>query len=76
MSLFNKKEETPEVVTSAHKGKIEIFKGINKQFYFRIIAGNGEIVAVSEAYKQKKMCKKGIESVRENVNSEIVDLTL
>lgn len=57
-------------------GKIEIFKGVDKQYYFRIIAENGEIIAVSEAYKNKTNCKKGIKSIRENINSEITDLTI
>ena len=56
-------------------GKIEIFKGVNKQYYFRIVAENGEIVAVSEAYTTKANCKDGIKSVRENVNSNIIDFT-
>lgn len=56
-------------------GKIEIFKGENNQYYFHIKASNGQIVAVSEGYTTKEACKDGIESVKENVNSEIVDLT-
>jgi len=57
-------------------GKIEIFKGSNKQYYFRVIAENGEIVSVSEGYTTKQNCKDGIKSVRENINSEIEDLTI
>ena len=45
-------------------GKIEIFKGRNKQFYFRAVAKNGKIVAQSEGYKSKAMCKRGIVSLR------------
>jgi uncharacterized protein YegP (UPF0339 family) len=56
-------------------GKIEIFKGNDKLFYFHIKAENGEIVSVSEGYKSKQACKDGIKSVRENINSEIFDLT-
>ena len=66
MALFRKKP----------KGKIEIFKAQNGEFYFRIIAENGEPIAISEGYKQKEMCKKGIVSVRKNVNSDIIDLTV
>jgi hypothetical protein len=75
MGIFNfKKKAVIPAKTSGNR--IEIFKAINKQFYFRVVAENGETIAVSEAYKQKKMCKNGIESLRKNVNSEIVDLTL
>lgn len=56
-------------------GKIEIFKGTNNQYYFRIVAENDEIIAISEAYTNKTNCKNGIKSVRENVNSDIIDLT-
>jgi uncharacterized protein YegP (UPF0339 family) len=48
----------------------EIFRGKNKQFYFRLKARNGRIIAQSEGYKRKagvinaltalgKMIKKG-----------------
>lgn len=32
----------------------EVFKGEDKQFYFRRVAANGEIVASSEGYKRQK----------------------
>jgi len=57
-------------------GKIEIFKGEDNQFHFRIKARNGEIVAMSEAYKTREGCENGIQSIKENINSEIIDLTL
>jgi uncharacterized protein YegP (UPF0339 family) len=57
-------------------GKIEIYKGEDKQFYFRIKSDNGEIIAVSEGYTTKQNCKNGIESVRMNVNADIHDLTI
>jgi len=47
-------------------GKIEIFKGKNDKFYFRIKAANGETLAISEGYETKQNCEKGIESVKEN----------
>jgi len=57
-------------------GKIEIYKGVDKQYRFRIKSSNGEIIAVSESYTTKKNCKDGIKSVKENIDSEIVDLTI
>ena len=47
-------------------GKFEIKKRKDGQFYFNLKAGNGEIIATSEAYKQKASALKGIESVRRN----------
>jgi len=56
-------------------GKIEIFKGKNDEFYFKVLSRNGEPLTVSEGYTTKQNCKKGIESLRENVKSDIIDLT-
>lgn len=33
--------------------KIEIFKGKKQQWYFRLVAGNGKIVAQSEGYQSR-----------------------
>lgn len=47
-------------------GKFEIFKGRNGQYYFRLKAGNGEIIAQSEGYATKSAARNGIESVKKN----------
>jgi hypothetical protein len=36
------------------------------KFRFRLKAGNGEIIAVSEAYNSKDGCANGIEAVKKN----------
>ncbi|WP_111709432.1 YegP family protein [Lutibacter citreus] len=46
--------------------KFEIFKDKKEEFRFRLKAGNGQIILVSEGYKIKASCLNGIESVREN----------
>ena len=54
--------------------KFEIFKDKAGEFRFHLKAGNGEIIAVSEAYKAKDGCLKGIDSVKYNtVWSDIVE---
>ena len=40
--------------------RIEIFKDVKGGFRFRVIAANDKIVAQSEGYTTKAMCKKGI----------------
>jgi len=55
-------------------GKIEIFIGKDKMYYFRVKAGNGEIVANSEGYTSKQMCIKGINSLRNNIFSPIIEV--
>merc|ERR1712046_402393 len=48
-------------------GKFELFRSEkNDQYYFRLKAGNGEIILQSEGYKAKAGAENGIKSVREN----------
>ncbi|WP_026878984.1 YegP family protein [Ignatzschineria larvae DSM 13226] len=47
-------------------GKFEIFLAKNDKFYFRLKAGNGEIILSSQGYATKTSCKKGIASVQKN----------
>ncbi|MEJ2384319.1 MAG: YegP family protein [Xanthomonadales bacterium] len=51
-------------------GKFVVFKGKNGEDYFRLKAGNGEIILSSEGYKSRKSCLNGIESVRKNSQDE------
>ena len=46
--------------------KFKIFTGKDKQFYFRLIAANGEPILASEGYTSKSGCKNGIASVKKN----------
>lgn len=47
-------------------GKFEIFTGVDGDFYFQLLAGNGEKVLRSEGYTSLSGCKNGIESVIKN----------
>lgn len=51
-------------------GKFVVFKGKDGQDYFRLKAGNGEVILSSEGYKSRKSCQNGIESVRKNSQNE------
>ena len=44
--------------------KFEIFHGKNGEFYFRLKAGNGQIILGSEGYTTKANCLNGIKSVK------------
>lgn len=56
--------------------KYEVYLDKAGEYRFRIKARNGEIIAVSEGYKEKRSCLNGIESVRKNsATSETEDLT-
>ncbi len=47
-------------------GKFEIKRAKDGQYYFNLLAGNGEIILTSEMYKAKASAKNGIESVKKN----------
>jgi len=44
----------------------EIYIGNDKQYWFKLKTGNGEIIAKSEGYSAKQSAQHGIESVRQN----------
>ena len=47
-------------------GKFELYTDKAGEFRFRLKAGNGETIAVSEGYKSKASALNGIDSVRRN----------
>jgi uncharacterized protein YegP (UPF0339 family) len=57
-------------------GKFEVYKDGQSKYRFRLKAGNGEIIAVGEAYESKAGVTNGIDSIRRNApDAQIVDLT-
>ena len=50
-----------------HGGQVRAVQGHKSgKFRFRLKAGNGEIIAVGEAYESKAAAKNGIASVQKN----------
>jgi uncharacterized protein len=47
-------------------GKFVLKKGESGKFQFNLVAGNGQVIATSQAYHSKESAKEGIESVRKN----------
>jgi uncharacterized protein YegP (UPF0339 family) len=47
-------------------GKFELYKDARGEFRWRLIAPNGQTIAVGEGYKSKDGAKNGIESVKKN----------
>lgn len=47
-------------------GKFVITKRTNGEFQFKLNAGNGQTILVSEGYTTKASCTNGIESVKMN----------
>lgn len=57
-------------------GKFELYKDKSDQYRFRLKAGNGEVIAVGEAYASKSGALNGIDSIRRNaVDAEVDDQT-
>jgi uncharacterized protein YegP (UPF0339 family) len=54
-------------------GKFEVYKDRADKFRFRLKAGNGEVIAVSEAYNSKSSALCGVESVRKNAPDAKLD---
>lgn len=47
-------------------GKFEMYTDKAGEYRFRLKAGNGQIILISEGYSSKAGCENGIESVKEN----------
>jgi uncharacterized protein YegP (UPF0339 family) len=56
-------------------GKFEVYKDKSGGFRFRLKAANGEVIASSQSYKTKASAMGGVESVKKNAASDVVDLT-
>ena len=58
-------------------GKFVINKTNNDGFKFNLKAGNGEVIATSQVYKNEDTCLNGIESVRKNsIDAKLEDQTV
>ncbi|KAA1397844.1 YegP family protein [Aeromicrobium ginsengisoli] len=56
-------------------GKFEVYEDKSGKFRFRLKAGNGEVVASSEAYESKSGAHKGAGAVQRAADgAEIVDV--
>jgi uncharacterized protein YegP (UPF0339 family) len=61
----------------AMAGKFEVYADAAGKYRFRLKAGNGEIIAVGEAYESKVGALNGIESIKKNApEAEVVDQTV
>jgi len=66
----------PAKGSAATAGTFEIYKDKSGKFRFRLKAGNGEIIAVGEAYESMAAVENGVQSVQKNAAAAtVVDLT-
>lgn len=54
-------------------GKFVIKKDKRGEFRFNLVAGNGQIIATSEAYTTKAGAMKGVESVKSHAGDAKID---
>lgn len=59
-------DQTVTPVVEVKHPKFEMYEDKAGEYRFRLKAGNGEIIAVSEGYKAKASCENGIQSVKDN----------
>ena len=57
------------LVKQSRLGKFELFKNAGDEWQFRLKAGNGEVIAVSESYSSKDGALNGIKSVQNNAKT-------
>lgn len=69
-------DQTKEGFEKAANPKFEVYADKKGEIRFRLKAGNGQTVLVSEGYASKSGCKNGIESVRKNADSVVVEEAL
>lgn len=53
--------------------KFEIYKDKAGEFRFKLVASNGQTIAVSEGYTTKDNTMNGIESVRKNAAEAVIE---
>ncbi|MEN8614271.1 YegP family protein [Dehalogenimonas sp. THU2] len=54
-------------------GKFELYQDKAGEFRFRLVASNGQTIAVSEGYKAKASALNGIESVKTNAPTASIE---
>jgi len=67
-------DQTVEGFETKKNPKYEVYTDKAGETRFRLKAGNGQIIAVSEGYKAKSSALKGIDSIQRNApDAEIVE---
>ena len=57
-------------------GRYELWKDKADEWRFNLLAGNGQVIAVSEGYSSKQAAKNGIKSIRMNaLFSRVVEIS-
>ena len=65
--------QTVEGFETVKHPKFEVYTDKAGEFRFRLKATNGQVITVSEGYKTIASCLNGVESVKKNADSEVVE---
>ncbi len=68
-------DQTVSDYLSQKHPKFEVYEDKGGKYRFRLKAKNGKIIAVSQAYHVKESCLVGVEAVKMNADSLILDET-
>ena len=71
--VANVENQTVEGYAEQKHTKFEIYLDKAGEYRFRMNATNGQIIAVSEGYTALAGCENGIESVKKNADSDVVE---
>ena len=67
-------DQTVEGYATEKNPKFEIYQDKADEYRFRLKAGNGQVIAVSEGYTTLANCKNGVESVKKNApDADVVE---
>ena len=67
-------DQTVEGYATEKHPKFEVYTDKAGEYRFRLKARNGEIIAASEGYTRRDSCLNGVDSVRRNADSPVVEL--
>ena len=67
-------EELPaeEEQPAGRTGSFEVYADAQGKYRFRLKASTGQTIAVSQAYKKRESCLKGLESVKKNAAEAVI----
>jgi len=64
------RSQNPPTPSRAKLPKFQLFQGRDKQYYFRLLASNGEVILASEGYQEQRGALNGIRSVQHNAPTD------
>ena len=65
-------EESEETESEKRSGTFEVFKDAAGDYRFNLKAANNQIIAVSQGYKSRESCLKGIASVQRSSEKAVI----